>query len=53
MRTKPVFELVKGIVDLVATKLYEAARLRIDKPQEMFTPFAQDRFDTEHAWSLL
>ena len=50
LRAKPVFELVKGIVDLMATPLDEAPQLKVGTP-EVFTPFAEGCLNTEHGWS--
>ena len=50
LRAKPVFDLVKGIVDLMASRLDEASQLKVGTP-EVFTPFAEGCFTTEHVWS--
>ena len=50
LRAKPVFDLVKGIVDLMATRLGEASQLKVGT-SGVFTPFAEGCFATEHGWS--
>ena len=50
LRAKPVLELVKCIVDFMATRLDEASQLKVGTP-EVFTPFAEGCFTTERVWS--
>ena len=50
LRAKPVLELVKCIVDFMATRLDEASQLKVGT-SEVFTPFAENCFTTEHSWS--
>ena len=45
-----MFELVKGIVDLMATRLQHASQLKVGT-SVVFTLFAEGCFTTEHSWS--
>lgn len=50
LRERPVYDMVKGIVDMVAEKLHEQGQLMLGSPQ-ILTPFADKTYNAELQWA--